>query len=121
MTTQEIANKLVTYCRTGQFEKCYAELFSPDAISQEPKGAQWEVAQGMEEFAAKGKQWNDMVQEMHGAEVSEPIIAGNYFTCRMWNDITFKDGNRAQMDEICLYEVKDGKIVKEQFFYEVNA
>jgi hypothetical protein len=121
MTTLEIATKLVTYCRTGQFDKCYAELYNPNAISQEPEGAMWEVAKGMQEIAAKGEKWNAMVQEMHGAEVSEPIVAGNHFTCRMWNDMTFKDGNRTQMDELCVYEVQDGKIVKEQFFYETNA
>jgi hypothetical protein len=32
-------------------------------------------------------------------------------------DATFKGGGRTKMDEICVYEVKDGKIVKEQFFY----
>ena len=118
MNTQEIANKLVNYCRQGDFQSCYEELYSPNCVSIEPKGAQWEVANGMAEMAEKGKKWNEMVAEMHGAEVGEPIVAGNHFSCRMWNDLTFKDGNRTQMDELCVYEVQNGKIVKEQFFYE---
>lgn len=73
-----------------------------------------EIANGMEEMAKKGQMWNAQIAEMHGAEVSDPIVAGNHFSCRMWNDISFKDGNRAHMDEICVYEVQDGKIVKEQ-------
>ena len=121
MTTTEIANKLVDYCRTGDFPNCYSELYSLDCISIEPKGAMMEIANGMDEMAKKGKLWNDMVSEMHGAEVGEPIIAGNYFSLRMWNDMTFKDGNRQQMDEICIYEVKEGKIVKEQFFYDTSS
>jgi hypothetical protein len=32
-------------------------------------------------------------------------------------DVTYKDGNREKMDEVVVYEVKEGKIVKEQFFY----
>jgi hypothetical protein len=32
-------------------------------------------------------------------------------------DATMKGVGRTKMDEIALYEVKDGKIVKEQFFY----
>ena len=117
MNTQEIANKLVEYCRKGDFASCYSELYSQDCVSLEPKGAMIEVANGMEEMAKKGENWNSMVQEMHGAEVGDPIVAGDHFSCRMWNDITFKDGNRVQLDELCVYEVKDGKIVKEQFFY----
>jgi hypothetical protein len=31
--------------------------------------------------------------------------------------VTMKGSGRMKMDEIALYEVKDGKIVKEQFFY----
>jgi limonene-1,2-epoxide hydrolase len=35
----------------------------------------------------------------------------------MGMDVTMKGPGRVQMDEIAVYEVKDGKIVKEQFFY----
>ena len=118
MNTQEIANKLVTYCRQGDFKSCYEELYSPNCISEEPKGAMWETANGLEEMAVKGEKWNELVAEMHGSEIGDPVVAGTHFSCRMWSDLTFKDGNRSQLDELCVYEVKDGKIVKEQFFYE---
>jgi limonene-1,2-epoxide hydrolase len=32
-------------------------------------------------------------------------------------DATMTGMGRMQLDEICVYEVKDGKIVFEQFFY----
>ena len=35
-------------------------------------------------------------------------------------DATFKSRGRMQMEEICLYQVKNGKIVREQFFYDVG-
>ena len=120
MSTEEIASKLVEYCRKGDFASCYSELYSPECVSIEPKGALMEVANGMEEMAKKGENWNSMVQEMHGAEISDPIVAGNYFSCRMWNDITFKDGNRLQLDELCIYEAREGKVVQEQFFYNMT-
>ena len=37
MTTKEIAEKLVTYCRQGKFEEAQVELYSKDAISIEPE------------------------------------------------------------------------------------
>jgi hypothetical protein len=32
-------------------------------------------------------------------------------------DVSLKDQGRVKMDEIALYEVQDGKIVSEQFFF----
>jgi len=43
--------------------------------------------------------------------------AGNFFACAMGFDATMKDRGRTKMEEIALYEVKDGKIISEQFFY----
>lgn len=34
-----------------------------------------------------------------------------------YNTIWVKEYARVKMEEICVYEVKDGKIVKEQFFF----
>lgn len=117
MNTQEIANKLVEYCRTGQFQKCYEELYADNCVSIEPKGAMMEIAEGMESIHEKGKKWNEMVQEMHSAEVSDPIVAGSFFSLTMKNDVTFKEQGRMQLEEVCVYEVQNGKVVKEQFFY----
>ncbi len=120
MTTQEIANKLVQYCREGKYDECYAELYSPDVVSIEPKGAQVEIAHGLDGIAAKGKAWSEMVVEMHGNSVGDPIVSGNHFSCTMTMEATFKEPiGREKMEEICLYQVKDGKIVKEQFFYDM--
>ena len=121
MTTQEIANKLVASCRKGEFETVYQELYSPDCISIEPKGSRFELCKGLEEIAAKGKAWNESMEEFHGATIGDPIVAGNHICMTMMMDATFKGIGREQMDELCLYEVKDGKIIKEQFFYTIGS
>jgi len=119
MTTQEIATRLVDLCRKGEFETGYKELYSPDCVSIEPEGAQMEVCNGLEEMAAKGKMWNESMEEFHGSSVGEPIVADHHFSMTMTMDATFKERGREKMNELCVYEVKDGKIVKEQFFYNV--
>jgi hypothetical protein len=58
-----------------------------------------------------------MVEEMHGGYSSPPQVAGNHFSVAMGMDVTMKGQGRMKMDEIAVYEVKDGKITKEQFFY----
>jgi hypothetical protein len=71
----------------------------------------------MEAIREKGRQFEEMVEEMHGGYSNEPVVAGNHFALAMGMDVTMKGPGRVQMDEIAVYEVKDGKIVKEQFFY----
>lgn len=121
MTTQEIANKLVEHCRNGKFEDAYRELYSQDVVSIEMEGAQGFPArvEGMEGIKAKGEQWQGMLEEFHGMEVSDPVVAGNHFSCAMIMDVKMKGRERAKDEEIALFRVKDGKIVSEQFFYPV--
>ena len=54
---------------------------------------------------------------MHGGTTEQPRVAGNYFTSYMTMDFTPKGGQRMSFGEIGFYEVRDGKIVSEQFFY----
>ena len=117
MTTQEVADKLVGYCRQGQFDKAMQELYGKRIVSIEPKGAPMENVEGYEAVMQKAEYFNNMVAEFHGNEVSDPLVADNFFSCRMKMDATFKEGGRQAMEEICLYQVENGKIVKEEFFY----
>ena len=117
MTTQEIANQLVELCRNGQNDQAYKELFAENAVAVEP--AKWNVpdTKGITALLEKSKQWQGNLVEMHDASISDPIIAGNQFAISMMVDITTKDRGRSKMEEICVYEVENGKIIKEQFFH----
>ena len=119
MTTQEVANQLVKLCREGKFEECIQQLYSPNIISIEPDGGQWDSqVQGLDAIAKKGEQWNEMLEEFHSSEISDPIVAENFFSITMKSNVTLKGMNHPMdMDEVCVYNVQDGKIVKEQFFY----
>ena len=119
MTTAEIAQKLVDLSREGKFEQIHQELFSPEIISVEPnKSGGWDVEKGFDGLKKKSEQWQTMVEEMIGGEISDPIVAGNHFTCTWKTQVRFKGAPEAvAMDEVAVYEVKDGKVVLEQFFY----
>ena len=118
MTTQEIADRLVDLCRKGEYETCYQELYSPEIVSIEPEHAPGpSIVHGLEGIAEKGKKWKEMTEEFHGSSVGDPIVSGNHFSCAMMVDVTFKGQGRMKMEEICVYTVKDGKVVSEQFFY----
>ena len=118
MTTQEVADRLADFFKENKWTEAQNELFSEDAQSIEPPHAQGlQTVKGLDNIRKKGEQFNAMVEEMHGGYVGEPIVAGNFIAVTMGMDVTMKGMGRMKMDEIALYEVKNGKIVREQFFY----
>ena len=118
MTTQEVADRLAQLFKENKWNEAQEELFSEDAQSIEPPHAQgMQTVKGIDNIRKKGEQFNAMVEEMHGGYSTEPVVAGNHFTVAMGIDCTMKGMGRSKMDEIAVYEVKDGKIVKEQFFF----
>ena len=119
MTTQDVANKLITWCRHGQMERAVRELYDEKVISLEPEGVPAQEVRGLQNVIKKGQQFNEMVELVHGYEISNPIIAENFFSCSMKMDLTFKGASRSTIEEICVYHVIDGKIVQEQFFYDM--
>lgn len=118
MTTKEIADRLVELCKKGDFETTQAELFSDDAVSIEPYSTPEfdKETKGREAIKEKGDKWNHMVAEVHDIEVSDAIVATNSFACTMRMHVTMKEKGKMDMTELCIYEVKDGKIVSERFF-----
>ena len=118
MTTKEIAKRLKKLCDKGDWEGAHRELYAKDAVSIEPEasGGFEKESHGLDAIIEKGKKWESMVSEVHEIEVSDPMVAGNTFAVTMRMDMTMKDKKRSDMTELCVYHVKDGKIVSEQFF-----
>ena len=118
MTTQEVANRMNELFKQFKWNQVQEELFSADAVSIEPPGSPGlQTAVGLNAIKKKGEDFNNMVEEFHGGSVSEPLVGGNHISFAMSIDATYKGMGRQKMEEIAVYEVKDGKIVKEQFFY----
>lgn len=120
LSIKEIANRLVHLCREGDFGTTYRELFSPTNIkSIEPEGVPNQVIQGsIELITQKGQQFFANVESLNTSEISDPIIAGGHFSVIWKVNVTFKgDIQSHQLDEIIVYEVKEGKIISEQFFF----
>ncbi|HEY0481725.1 MAG TPA: nuclear transport factor 2 family protein [Kofleriaceae bacterium] len=119
MTTLEVGKKLVELCKQGKNEEVMQTLYAPDIVAVEARampglGAE---ARGREAVLAKGKWWTDN-HTVHSASCEGPWPHGDRFIVRFTYDITHKpSGKRLQMDETALYTVKDGKIVREEFFY----
>lgn len=119
MTTMDLAKRYVALCKEGKFDTCLNELFAKDAVSVEaggPPGME-RTAKGLDAIRAKGDWWAKN-HEIHELEVEGPYPNDDRFIVRFTMDITIKQQNqRVTMDEMGLFTVKDGKIVREEFFY----
>jgi hypothetical protein len=123
MSTEAIAKRLVELCREGKYEEAQKELYSEDAVSIEPEGLPPGMlgnAKGLKAIFEKTHQFQAGIEEVHGGNVSDPVVAGNWFSCEMTLDVTMKERGRVVMTEICVYHVKDGKVDREQFFYDLG-
>ena len=117
MTTAEVANRLVELCRKGEWETAQKELYDKNIVSHEPQETGGEVTKGIKGILAKNKKWEEMAEELHDFSVSDPLVGDDYFSCAMMNDVTIKGMGRVKATEICVYKVKDGKIVSEWFYH----
>jgi ketosteroid isomerase-like protein len=119
VSTAAVANELVSLCRAGRNLDAIAKLYSPKIVSIEPVGSEAMPAEmtGIDAIRQKNEWWFENY-EVNSAEVNGPFVGGDQFAVQYVFDTTFKPtGQRSTMAEMALYTVKDGKIVREQFFY----
>lgn len=122
MNAAEIGKRYVALNKEGRHQEILDELFAENAVSVEawaPPGTD-KTATGLPAIRAKGKAWGEQ-HEIHSAEVSGPYPNDNRFTVRFVYDVTNKPSNRRMnMDEVGLFTIENGKIVKEEFFYSAG-
>ncbi len=117
--TMSVGKKLVELCKKGDNMKAIEELYSPDIESHEAMEMPGMPAKmrGLEAIRRKNKDFDEQM-EMHGIEVEGPFPFGDRFAVHYKMDATEKKTNkRIKMEEVALYTVRDGKIIKEEFFY----
>ena len=121
MTTKEVADTLVKHCSEGKFEEAMKALYSNDIVSMEagaPPGQSRE-SKGLAAVKAKGEWWVAN-HDVHSLKVEGPLVAGSHFSVAFKMDVTFKpEKRRFSMEEIAVYKVAGGKIVYEEFFYNM--
>jgi hypothetical protein len=117
MTTHEVANKIVTNCRSGNFLENYNELYSEDVVKYESVSGPERETKGLRAVLNSAENFHTTIEKVLSREVSEPLVAGNYFVFRLCQEFQLKGIGYHKLDELCLFEVKDGKIIYEEYFY----
>jgi hypothetical protein len=119
----ELGNKLVALCREGRNVDAVRELYADDVVSAEAaSGPGFErIATGKAAVLAKNTSWLES-HDVHDAGVRGPFPHGDdRFAVIFTFDATNKpDKRRSQMEEVGLFHVAGGKIVREEFFYRMG-
>jgi hypothetical protein len=116
--TKDVAARFNELAQQEKWFEIQDELFAENVKSVEPVDSPWFLyAEGKSEVRKKGEDWVQKIVKAHGRYTTQPLVAGNHFVVGRNVDITVTGFGRINVDEIMLYEVKDGKIVMEQFFY----
>ena len=93
------------------------ELFADNVRSADPPNSPYlGYAEGKANVRKKGEDFVNKIEDFHGASTTEPVVGGNHFAVGREMDVTAQGHGRIQINQVMLYEVKDGKIVSEQFF-----
>ena len=118
MTTQEIAARFHELAQQEKWFEIQDEFFAENVRSIDPEGSPYMgYAEGKAAVRKKGEDFVSRITAFHGASTTSPLVTGNPFAVGRQIDITVEGHGRIQMNEIMLYEVKDGRIISEQFFY----
>jgi hypothetical protein len=118
MTTQEVAARFHELAQQEKWFEIQDELFAENVRSVDPPDSPYlGYAEGKAPVRKKGEEFVGRIEGFHGASTTAPVVAGNHFAVGRKMDVTVKPHGRIQLNEIMLYEVKDGLIVLEQFFY----
>jgi ketosteroid isomerase-like protein len=117
MSTEEVAKKLVEYCRKGEWMKAIDDLYAKDIVSVEAQAMEKMPAEmrGIDQVRGKTEWW-EKEMEVHSAKVTGPFVARDTFVVQFDVDVTEKASKkRMQMSEVGIYTVKDGKVAREEF------
>lgn len=124
-TTAEVGAKLVELCREDRNLEAIETLYRSDAVSVEAMGSEAMPAVQTGAGAIRGKnEWWVANNDVHSSAVHGPFPNGDRFAVIFEFDFTPKagprTGQRTRMEEVALYTVEKGEIVREEFFYAMG-
>ena len=117
-TIQEVAARFNELAKQEKWFEIQDELFADNVRSVDPPNSPYfKYAEGKSPVRKKGEDWVKRIEAAHRRYTTEPVVGRNHFAVGREVDITVNGFGRIKIEEIMLYEVKDGQIVLEHFFY----
>ncbi len=116
LTPLEVAQTVTGLLRSGATAEVEDKFLASGIESVEGVGVSM-AFRGKKAVLAKYRGW-EADHEIHSMNVDGPWVGATGFALRYALDATQKStGQRQQMEEIAVYTVKNGKIVREEFHF----
>lgn len=118
LTAPELAARFNELAQQEKWFDIQDAFFADDVKSIDPPGSPYfGYAEGKADVRKKGEAFTQQITAVHHLYTSEPIVAGNHFAVAREVDVTAEGFGRVRIDQVMLYEVRNGQIISEQFFY----
>ncbi len=113
-TNRSNLTALIEGISTGRGMEVFDQFYADDVVmsengAEDPARVGKEANRSFEQFFYDNSEW-------FGARVHSVMADGDTTAYGMWMDLSFQ-GQRMQRDQMAVQEWKDGKIVKETFYY----
>jgi hypothetical protein len=119
-TPLEIAKQFTALLRAGRYPEVEERWLGPSIESVEGVGASmsWK---GKKNVLAKYRAW-EAENEFVDPKIEGPWVGATGFAVKFVGHVLNKaSGERHAMEEIAVYTVRDGKVVREEFHFSVPA
>lgn len=118
MSTQEVAARFHELAQQEKWFEIQDEFFADNVRSVDPPNSPYfGYAEGKADVRKKGEDFVKRIEAVHSLYTSEPMVTGNHFVVVREKELTVQGHGRIRINQLMMYEVKDGKIILEQFFY----
>lgn len=118
MSVKEAVQDLTKMVLSGQGMEAFEKYYADDVEMQENESPPRKGKEANRKFE---QEWMESIKEFHGAEVKAVAVEGDTAIIEWFMDFTLKDGKRKKMSEVAVQQWKDGKIVREKFYYDSAA
>ena len=118
LSTQDVAARFNELAQQEKWFEIQDEFFADNVVSIEPPNSPYlGYAEGKANVRKKAEAFTGRITAVHRLYVSEPLVSGNHFAVAREKELTVEGHGRIEIKQIMLYEVKEGQIISEQFFY----
>lgn len=110
----EVGKSLVELYNAGKWDEPAKLWWSPEIVSVEGMGMAWA---GRDAVNAKNAGWYEQ-NNVLGGSAEGPYVGASGFAVKFRMEVQEKaTGKRTRMEEVGVYTVQDGKIVREEYMY----
>ena len=115
MSTRERVQELVGYVQAGRIPEAIERFYADGAIMQENRQP---PTVGKAANLARELAFGDSVERWHEVTARSIAVDGDQALIEWGFEYTTREGQRIRMEEIAQQTWRDGKIVRERFFYD---